>query len=234
MSDSVQKKHPWRACPIGEHWRDASNVKEHHRKNRRVRAHFRKGSCVANPTKKDQFFPEEMQAISKREFKKLKGVPSPDNLGVKNGNTYDELIRGWTKYWNDLLKPKPPLDPNLVKALIRTESTFKESVETKVKNRDNRAYGLMQVLGISFKIMQDEKGEIKDHYLNLTSKDYKDPSMNIAAGVRWFIHKYLLHKKNHPKADWIDAIAKYKKYPRKHQKIVELENFYNRLKDYEK
>jgi Transglycosylase SLT domain len=234
MSKKAQKtvSHPWRACPLGEHWREASKVKEHLRKKRRVRAHFRKGSCVANLTNKDQIYAEEIQAISEREFRKLQGSPNPDDLGSKNGNLYDHLIRGWTKYWNEVLKPNPRLDPNLVKALIMTESSFRESIETKVKNKSNRAYGLMQVIGMSFKIMQDERGEIKDHYINLTSNDYKNPSANIAAGIRWLIHKYELHKKNHPKADWIDAIAKYKKYPRQHKEIIELENFYNRLKNF--
>jgi len=51
----------------------------------------------------------------------------------------------------------------LVKALIATESSFEKDVETKHKNKALRAYGLMQVLGSTFKILQDEGGEIKDH-----------------------------------------------------------------------
>jgi hypothetical protein len=218
-----KKKHLWRACPYGEHWRKGSKVSEYYRRKRKVRAHFRKGSCVFNPTGRDQMYLEEIVAIAEREFSKLKGPPAPLDLGYKYGSEYDELIRGWVRYWNQVLQPKPALEANLVKALIATESGFREDVETKVKDKGKRAYGLMQVLGNSFKIMQDEKGEIRDHYLNVPSRSYKVPSANVAAGVRWLIHKFELYRKNHPKGDWIDAIAKYKKLPRTHKVIKELE-----------
>jgi hypothetical protein len=43
------------------------------------------------------------------------------------------------------------------------------------------------------------------------------------------VHKFELYKKNHPAADWIDAIAKYKKLPRTHKIIHELEDYYRLL-----
>ena len=78
-------------------------------------------------------------------------------------------------------------------------------------------------------ILQNEKGEIKDHYVNIGPKDYKDPSSNISAGVRWLIHKFELLRKSHPKADWIDAVAKYKSVPRTDKLIGDFEKYYNQL-----
>ena len=37
---------------------------------------------------------------------------------------FDAFIAGWTKYWNEVLRPGEPLDVNFVKALIATESSF--------------------------------------------------------------------------------------------------------------
>jgi hypothetical protein len=171
----------------------------------------------------------EILAITDRHFNRLNGAPAEIDLGFNSGNKYDSIIRGWVAYWNQVLQPKPALDANLVKALIATESSFRDFAETKVKDLGRRAYGLMQVLGDSFVIMQDEKGEIRDHYLNIPRRADKIPSANIAAGVRWLIHKFDLFKRNHPKADWIDAIAKYKKLPREHKIIKELESHYKTL-----
>lgn len=121
----------------------------------------------------------------------------------------------------------------MVKALVATESSFEEDIESRHKNKALRAYGLMQVLGDTFKILQDEGGEIKDHYINVAAKNYKNPSANLASGIRWLIHKYELHKKNHPRADWIDAISKYKKLPRSNRAMRRLEQFYLALKNQE-
>ena len=208
----AKKKHPWRACPYGEHWRNSSKVSEHYRRQRRIRAHFRRGGCIFNPTGRDQMYLEQILAITRREFTRLTGRHNSRDLGYRFGNEYDELIRGWVRYWNQVLHPKPALDANLVKALIATESGFRANAETKIKDQGKRAYGLMQVLGNSFIIMQDEKGEIRDHYINIPPASYKDPSANVAAGVRWLIHKFELYRRNHPGGDWIDAIAKYKNY----------------------
>jgi len=226
---SKKRKHPWRACPYGQHWRSGSRISAHYRQQRRVRPHFRKGSCVLNPTGRDQLYLEEVVAISEREFSRLRGAPTSNGLGYKSGDEYDHLIRGWVRYWNAVLHPSPILDANLVKALIATESGFRATAETRIKDEGKRAYGLMQVLGNSFAIMRDERGEIQDHYLNIPKHAYKTPAANIAAGVRWLIHKFELYKRNHPNADWFDAIAKYKKLPRTHQVMRHLESHYQLL-----
>jgi soluble lytic murein transglycosylase-like protein len=54
------------------------------------------------------------------------------------------LIAEWTQYWNQLLNPKIPLDPYLVKALIASESDFNpEAIPP--GGGPNSARGLMQV-----------------------------------------------------------------------------------------
>ncbi len=194
-----------------------------------MRPHFRRGGCVKNPSGKDQLYLAEIDAITLREFQSLKGPPAALTLGFRNGLKYDHIIRGWVEYWNQVLQPKPPLDANLVKALIASESGFREGVETQVKNKDRRAYGLMQVLGASFKIMRDEKGEIRDHYLNIPDINYKSPSANIAAGTRWLIHKYELHRKAHPRGTWLDAVAAYKSLSPSHEIMKELNKTYQLL-----
>jgi hypothetical protein len=39
------------------------------------------------------------------------------------------------KYWNEVLKPETPLDPNLVKALIATESAFEKNSGIKPRKK---------------------------------------------------------------------------------------------------
>ena len=46
------------------------------------------------------------------------------NANSLEENDYDQLITGWVKYWNEVLKTKIPLDPNFVKALMASESSF--------------------------------------------------------------------------------------------------------------
>jgi len=123
---------------------------------------------------------------------------------------YDDLIAGWTKYWNDVLKPEEKLHPNVVKALIASESSFRPKQLANPKN-SNSARGLMQITNNTRKILADEKGELKDHYLTLTKKDLNDPSNNICAGIRWLFRKKevasaLLKRQ----ASWAEAIAEFK------------------------
>lgn len=106
----------------------------------------------------------------------------------KDQNKYDDLIRGWTKYWNDIFSSKDPLDPNLVKALIATESEFKPN--TIVKIPKDIARGLMQMMDSTRKYLSDPKyKELRNHLVNITDKDALDPNFNIAAGIRWLFRK---------------------------------------------
>lgn len=113
------KVHSWRLCPGGAHW-----VSEHSRKTSKGAARV-KGHCRLNSSRKDQIYSGELIHISEKYFSKLLELPRADNLDFKyRGNKYDILIAGWTTYWNDVLAPDERLDPNLVKALIATESGF--------------------------------------------------------------------------------------------------------------
>jgi hypothetical protein len=132
-SAKSEKSHAWRLCPIGEHW-----VTDHPLwvppTDKRPGYHTtRDGHCATNPTRgkskiiKDYLAAEEMQVMADKNFSNLSGPPASGKLpeyGVVADN-FDQFIRGWTKYWNDILKPDEPLDPDLVKALIATESGFR-------------------------------------------------------------------------------------------------------------
>jgi len=160
---------------------------------------------------KDQLYPDEIFEMTARHFSKAIEQPCPLGLGFgEKGKQYDKLIAGWTKYWNDVFKPQEPLSPNLVKALIATESMFESDILARKRNK-NSARGLMQVTNETRKILGNEKDELKDHFLTLTREDLNDPSNNICAGIRWLFQKRaiasdLLKRR----ASWKEAVAEFK------------------------
>ena len=136
------KIHPWRKCSIGKHF-----VREHithvppskeHPSGTTLTWHEH---CADNPSYKDELSYAEIQYITTTYFSALSGPPTPHVLTVTfpNADKYDSEIRGWTRYWNDIFKPTDLLNPNLIKALIATESSFNENPK-KVPT----AHGLMQ------------------------------------------------------------------------------------------
>ena len=223
------QQHPWRMCPLGSHWRGPTKVRSHYRKGKPVKEHFRAGSCVANSSHLDQIYEDELQKISQAHFNSLDGPPVSDDLGYKQGNDFDAIIRGWTKYWNEVIQVNPALDANLVKALIATESSFDPTVATKTTNPDKRAIGLMQVTGSSQKILEDEKGELKDNLVNVSQRRLTDPTLNVAAGIRILFRKMEIARKRNGKASWLDAIQLYKGYSSNHPQMKKLEKLYKRL-----
>lgn len=61
------------------------------------------------------------------------------------------------------------------------------------------------------KILGDEKGELKDHYLTLTRDDLNDPNLNICAGVRWLFQKAKIASSlKGREATWEEAVAEFK------------------------
>jgi soluble lytic murein transglycosylase-like protein len=123
----------------------------------------------------------------------------------------DLYIAGWTKYWNDIFKPKVLLDPTFVKALIASESSFNIKVARKDGSGQGYARGLLQVTDTTRKILADEHGELKDHYITLTKEDALDPNLNIAAGVRWLFHKRRLAESRLGKnISWLKVVEFYK------------------------
>lgn len=203
--------HSWRVCPYGEHWviTHQMNVPPSE-KNPVGSITTRKGHCARNPSGKDQIYLDEIKLISENHFKNLLIKPCPIKWKFKNGNDFDDLIAGWTQYWNEVLKPKIPLDPNLVKALIASESGFQSDILAK-KSDPKSARGLMQVTNVARIALGNEKGEIKDHYITLSIEDLNNPANNICAGVRWLFQKQKLatgHLGHY--ADWIETIKDYK------------------------
>ncbi len=203
--------HPWRKCPLGQHWQRSYYQRPYVRQGSQVKGSHHRATCAKNKSGKDEIYSIELNYIASKYFSALSGPPSSNNLGYPNGNKFDALIRGWTKYWNDVLAPAEPLDPNLVKALIATESSFHPTESTFAGKKAGRARGLMQVTDWSLEILRDENGELKDHLINATQKDMFDPNINIAAGIRWlFRKKETASAKTHGSASWIDTVWDYK------------------------
>jgi hypothetical protein len=206
-----EKVHLWRRCPAGFHF-----VKEHishippsktHPQGYITTVHEH---CAANPSHKDQISHSEIKYISTNYFSSLSGPPTKNVLTkiFPKADNYDVEIRGWVSYWNDIFNLNAPLDPNLIKALIATESSF----EIEPKGR-SRAFGLMQLMPKTFSILHDVKGELSNYLIHIPQKEYLDDSANICAGVRWlFQKKKLAGVRLGREASWTEAVIEYKSY----------------------
>lgn len=204
--------HHWRICPAGEHWvRTHSLHVPPSKKKPEGTITTRRSHCARNPTGKDQLYPDEILEIAERNFSKVKQKPCSLDLGFKEkGNLYDALIAGWTQYWNDVLQPQIRLEPNIVKALIASESSFNSNMLANKKN-SNSARGLMQILNSTRKTLGDEKGELQDHFLTITKSELNNPETNICAGIRWLFQKQKLASSFLGReASWEEAVMNYK------------------------
>ncbi|HXH75191.1 MAG TPA: transglycosylase SLT domain-containing protein [Bacteriovoracaceae bacterium] len=208
-TDVTAKSHPWRLCPIGEHW-----VRRQPKHLRSGKLTDHDGHCRKNKKSKSEFYhADELKLMSETHFNSLTSdpdaMPIPDSLGYPNGNKYDLLTAGWTKFWNDVLEPEEPLTPDLVKALMATESSFETPKDQ--NSKDGKARGLIQITESTRKILQNLKGELKDHYIELTVDESRDPVTNIAAGIRWLHYKKKYRERRlKKKATWEEAIIEYK------------------------
>ena len=147
-----------------------------------------------------------------------------------NPSGKDHLIAGWTQYWNEVFNPKQPLDPNLVKALIASESSFNPSALANKKN-SNSARGLTQLTNETRKLLGSDSKELKDHFIDVTKKELLDPSINICAGVRWlFRKKEIATGKLKREATWDEAVYEFKGLDKADQK--RREELWNRFKTY--
>lgn len=207
--------HPWRHCPSGYYF-----VRQHERMvdisdlnpdgNTSVREHCRK-----NPSGKDQLYPHEMKWIEEGQRDRMEQLSSKVGklTHPKNANDFDAQIGLWTEYWNALFKTEIPLDPDFVKALFFSESSFDLKVKDQRISSRNLARGPMQITDATRKILSSEKGELENHFINLGIEDVRDPSLAIAASIRWLFYKrdwaakYLGRK-----ATWEESIAAYKGY----------------------
>jgi len=206
-----KKAHDWRRCYIGKHF-----VREHviHTPSSSVHPNgivtTIQDHCADNASHKDELSFDEMQYISKKYFSTLSGLPMAGALTkiFPKADDYDLEIRGWTQYWNDIFKLDDPLDPDFVKALIGTESSFDiKPIGT------SKAFGLMQLLPETFEILRNVKGELKNYLVCISHDQYLDASANICSGVRWlFQKKKLADSKLKRISTWEEVIIDYKGY----------------------
>ncbi len=102
----------------------------------------------------------------------------------KNADKYDDLIAIWTDYFNKKVGAEALLDPDVVKALIASESSFREDPPNPI------AIGITQITKETLKILQDPKGEAKDFLFNkIRQKDLKNPIIAIPRAIRWLFLK---------------------------------------------
>jgi hypothetical protein len=114
--------------------------------------------------------------------------PSEGKLAeYPNADKYDDLIAVWCDHYNKQFPPTPPtaaLGPNVMKALIASESDFR------LAPPNPKAIGIAQITPATWKIVQDQKGELKDHFFkNFLKKDLKVPDIAIPIATRWIFRK---------------------------------------------
>lgn len=127
----------------------------------------------------------EIESIFKNYDRKNIAYPGQSQALGKNSDKYDDLIAVWTDYFNKKFNSNPPLDPDMVKALIFSESDFRENPPGNPK-----ATGIIQITPDTHKILQNPKGEVKDFiFKDIRKKDLIDPAINIPMGIRWLYRK---------------------------------------------
>lgn len=217
----VNKIHPWRLCGIGRHQVRTHTLTIPATKKRPAYVTPRDWHCANNPPRKngklidDYLSKLEADEIAERYFSDLDGPPFPGlEPEYTDGDKYDDLIRGWTNYWNDVLKPKEPLDANLVKALMGSESSFKLNPTPQNTGTAGQALGLMQLTEQAIKALNDPDGELKNHLIEISKKDVTlAANITTCAAIRWLFHKKRLasHRLKR-EATWVEAVEEYKSY----------------------
>ncbi len=127
---------------------------------------------------------EVVKTIKNYDQKKLI-YPKSGKLNIySDSDKYDELIAIWTDYFNKKFPSDSLLDPDVVKALIGSESDFK------LDPLNPAAFGIAQITEETFKALQDPKGEVKEFiFTKFTLKDLKDPNVAIPMAIRWLFRK---------------------------------------------
>ncbi|MGB0454516.1 MAG: transglycosylase SLT domain-containing protein [Bacteriovoracaceae bacterium] len=129
----------------------------------------------------------QIKKIFKNYDKKKIPYPTKNKLKkYKNADKYDDLIAVWTDFFNKKFEAKPLLEPDVVKALIASESGFREYP---AENR-KIALGITQITKPTIKILQDPKGEARKFtFKGIRQKDLKYPYIAIPMGIRWLFRK---------------------------------------------
>jgi len=231
MSSTKKKKHSWRLCPLGEHWvsKYPRTVPVSEKNPEGIT--IVDGHCRENPSRHEIFVADEIHEISSQHFKNLKNKPKADAMGFPHGNDFDDLIAGWTQFWNEMFEPTELLDPNLIKALIASESSFE--IQASAESSAGVAKGLIQITEQTRKILADQNGELKDFLITLSKKEVSDSNLNLFAGIRWLFHKrYLAGHRLKREATWTEAIAEYKGILNQLGKVKKSDKIMKTLKEY--
>jgi hypothetical protein len=130
----------------------------------------------------------EIESTVKAYDKKNIIYPAKNRLEeFPDSDKYDDLIAVWTDYFNK--KFKSSLDPDMVKALIASESGFEADPGNPL------AGGITQITRSTYKTLQDPKGEAKKFiFKNVSWEDLKNPNVAIPMGIRWLYIKKDLAK----------------------------------------
>jgi hypothetical protein len=126
----------------------------------------------------------EIEEIFKNYDRKNIAYPAKKKLIQPDSDKYDEIIAIWCDYFNNKFNSQPPLDPNIVKALIASESDFI------LDPKNPKATGIAQITPETHKVVQDPDGEVKDFiFRDIRKKDLKNPSIAIPIAIRWLSRK---------------------------------------------
>lgn len=167
--------------------REMINVRAHRRKVARssehpdgvtiVRRHLRR-AFGTNFKKADIF--SVFQRFDRANLRR----PIGGKIKAKDADLYDEQISVWVAYFENLYGRTSAITPNVIKALIASESDFNPNPNTKI------AIGIAQITRSTFKILKDVKGEAKDFiFTDVALADLKNPEIAIPMAVRWVFRK---------------------------------------------
>jgi len=129
---------------------------------------------------------KEIDETFKNYYKKKIVYPSSNKLvkDYPDSDKYDDLIAVWTDYFNNKFPSESLLDPDVVKALIGSESDFR------LDPFNPLAIGIAQITKETFKALQDPKGEVKEFiFTKFAQKDLKEPIYAIPMAIRWLFRK---------------------------------------------
>lgn len=124
------------------------------------------------------------KTVKNYNLKKLIYPNSGKLVKYPDSDKYDDLIAIWTDYFNKKFPSNSLLHPDVVKALIGSESDFK------LDPKNPQAIGIAQITKEAFRTLKDPKSETKDFiFLKFTLKDLKNPDVAIPMAIRWLFRK---------------------------------------------
>jgi soluble lytic murein transglycosylase-like protein len=162
------KRHPWRLCGIGSHYVSAHYKILASGKNRLWSAHCRKSKGRKNILTAD-----EIRDIYKIHSHHSVKMPSPYKFKSHHGLKYDKEIGFWTQFWKEVFDQKTKITPDFVKTLMMSESSFDPRARAKTHNGSGNALGLMQITEYTFKLLAEDKKELRDFYFKVSKKRFR-------------------------------------------------------------